>query len=154
MRVHGIIKWLVSALSRCWSGIFLSNYHLEICCFLEEISLVRNLKIYGLKTNRSRKASEELARRTRTRLWFVTLVFFQVREDARIWAHKNLYLKASDPLKASSSGFFPEHTVPYFWSPPLISFKGCWRSTACNGHDVIFVEIAGKCQFPVSRVPS
>ena len=55
--------------------IFLSNYHLEICCILEETNLTRNLEIHGPKINRSRKVAEELARRVRTRYWFVTLVF-------------------------------------------------------------------------------
>ena len=55
-----------------------------------------------------------LARRTRTRHWVVTLVFLWVQEEARSWAHKNLYLKTSDSLKAGSSEFFPEHRVPYF----------------------------------------
>ena len=75
MRVHGMIRRLVSALSGCWPGIFLSNYNLEICCILEETNLTRKLKIHGPKIKRSRKAPEELARRTRTRHWFVTLVF-------------------------------------------------------------------------------
>ena len=48
-------------------GIFLSYYHLEICCILEETHLTRKLKIYGPKINRRRKAAEGLARRTRSR---------------------------------------------------------------------------------------
>ena len=95
-------------------GIFLSNYHLEVCCILEETNLTRKLKINGPKIERSRKAPKVLARRTRTRHWVVTLVFLWVQEEARSWAHKNLYLKTSDSLKAGSSEFFPEHRVPYF----------------------------------------
>ena len=37
--------------------------------------------------------------------------------------------------------------------PELLS-RGCWRSAACSGHGVSFVQTAGKCQVPVSRVPS
>ena len=69
-------------------GKFLSNYHLEICCIPDETNLTRNLKVHGPKINRNRKAAQELARRIRTRHWFVTLVFLQLREDARIWARK------------------------------------------------------------------
>ena len=92
----------------------MSNYHLEICCILEETNLTRKLKIHGPKIERSRKAPEVLTRRTRARHWVVTLVFLWVQEEARSWAHKNLYLKTSDSLKAGPSGFFPEHRVPYF----------------------------------------
>ena len=91
----------------------MSYYHLEICCILEETNLTRKLKIHGPKIERSGKAPEELARRTRTRHWVMTLVFLWVQEEVRSWAHKNLYLKTSDSLKAGSSGFFPEHRVPH-----------------------------------------
>ena len=53
----------------------MSNYHLEVCCILEETNLTRKLKIHGPKIERSRKAPEELARRIRTRHWFVMVVF-------------------------------------------------------------------------------
>ena len=56
-------------------GIFLSYYHLEICCILEEINLTRKLKVHGPKINRSRKAAQGLARRTRNRHWLVILLF-------------------------------------------------------------------------------
>ena len=95
-------------------GILMSYSHLEICCILEETNLTRKLKIHGPKIERSREAPKVLARRTRTRHWVVTLVFLWVQEEARSWAHKNLYLKTSDSLKAGSSEFFPEHRVPYF----------------------------------------
>ena len=75
MGIHGMIRRLVSALSGCCRGIFLSYCHLEICCILEEINLTRKLKVRGPKMNRTRKASEELARRTRARHRFVSLVF-------------------------------------------------------------------------------
>ena len=86
-KVHGMIRWLVSSLSRCCQGIFLSYYHWEICCILEQTNLTRKVEVRGPKINRSRKAAQGLARRTRARHWFVTLVFFQVWET-RIWAHK------------------------------------------------------------------
>ena len=56
-------------------GIFLSSYHLEICCILEETNLTRKLKVDGPKINRSKKAAEQRVRRIRTRHRFVTLVF-------------------------------------------------------------------------------
>ena len=65
----------------------------------------------------------------------------------------NLYLKTSDSLKAGSCGFFPEHSLISYLHPELLS-RGCWRSAAFSGHGVSFVETAGKCQVPVSRVPS
>ena len=37
-------------------GIFLSYYHLEICCILEETNLTRKLNVHGPEINRSRKA--------------------------------------------------------------------------------------------------
>ena len=44
--------------------------------------------------------------------------------------------------------FFPEHRVPYFWSPPWTPFSGCRRSAACSGHDLILCR--GKRQVPTS----
>ena len=45
-----------------------------VVLLLREINLTRKLKIYGPKINGSRKAVVGLARRTRSRHWFVTLV--------------------------------------------------------------------------------
>ena len=49
----------------------------------------------------------------------------------------------------------------FFWVFPLffclyleLLSRGCWRSASCSGHDLIFVETAGKGQLPVSRAPS
>ena len=50
-----MIRWLVSASSRCCSGRFLS--YLETCGILRETSLTRKLKVCGLKMNRSRRAA-------------------------------------------------------------------------------------------------
>ena len=47
---------------------------------------------------------------------------------------------------------FPRAQSALFLISILSSFQGCWRWAACSGHDVIFVEAAGKCQLPVSRV--
>ena len=60
MRVHRMIRQLVLALSGCrsWDGLVL---------LLGETNLTRKLKIFGPKINRSRKAAEGLARRTRSR---------------------------------------------------------------------------------------
>ena len=68
MRLHRI-RQLVLALSGCLLGDIL------VVLVLGETNLTRKLKIYGPKINRSRKAAETLARRTRSRHWFMTLVF-------------------------------------------------------------------------------
>ena len=70
-----MIRLLVSASSRCWSGNILGVLPLEICCILEETNLARKVKVHGPKINRSRKAAQGLTRRARTRHWFMTLVF-------------------------------------------------------------------------------
>ena len=54
-------KAAVPALSRCWSGDIL------IVLLLGETNLTRKLKIFSLKFNKSRKAAEGPARRTRYR---------------------------------------------------------------------------------------
>ena len=69
VRVHRMIRQLVLALSGCWPEDIL------VVLLLGETNLTRKLKIYGPKSNRSRKAAEGLARRTRSRHWFVILVF-------------------------------------------------------------------------------
>ena len=68
MRVHRMIRHLVPALSGCWPGDIL------VILLLGEANLTRKLKVHGPKINRSRKAVVGLARRTRSRHWFVTLV--------------------------------------------------------------------------------
>ena len=67
--VHRMIRQFVSALSGSWLGDIL------VVLLLGETNLTRKLKIYGPKINRSRKAAGGLARRTRSRHWFVMLVF-------------------------------------------------------------------------------
>ena len=69
MRVHRMIRQLLLALSGCWLGDIL------VVLLLGETNLTRKLKIYGPKINRSRKAVVWLARKTRSRHWFMTLVF-------------------------------------------------------------------------------
>ena len=69
MRVHRMIRQLVLALSVCCLGDIL------VILLLGETNLTRKLKKYGPKINRSRKAAEALARRTRSRHWLMTLVF-------------------------------------------------------------------------------
>ena len=68
VRVHRVIRQLVPALSGCWPGGIL------VVLLLGETNLTRKLKIYSPKINRLRKAVVGLARRTRSRHWFVTLV--------------------------------------------------------------------------------
>ena len=69
MRVHRMIRQLVLALSGCCPGDIL------VVLLFGKRNLTRKLKIYGPKINRHRKAAEGLARRTRSRHWFMTLVF-------------------------------------------------------------------------------
>ena len=64
-----MIRQLVPALSGCWLGDIL------VLLLFRETNLTRKLKIYDPKINRSRKAVVGLARRTRSRHWFVTVVF-------------------------------------------------------------------------------
>ena len=122
-------------------------------CILEETNLTRKLEVRGPKINRSRNAAEELARRDRTRHWFATFVFLWVWEDARIGAHRIFTWKHPIIWRPGLLGF-SQSRVPYLWSPPWTPFRGCWSPAACSGHDVIFVEAAGRCQLPVSRVPT
>ena len=68
MRVHKMIRQLVLALSMYCLGDIL------VVLLLGETNLTRKLKIYSPKINRLRKAVVGLARRTRSRDWFVTLV--------------------------------------------------------------------------------
>ena len=100
------------------------------------------------KINRSRKVAQGLARRTRPRNWFATLVFLWVGEDARIWAHKIFTWKHLTIWRPVLLGFSQStECLISDLHPELLS-----RSAACSGHDIIFVETAGKCQLPVSRV--
>ena len=69
MIVHRMIRQLVSASSGCCPG------DVFVVLLLGEGNLTRKLKIFGPKINRSRKAAGGLARRTRSRHWFVMLVF-------------------------------------------------------------------------------
>jgi len=64
-----MIRQLVLALSGCCPGDIL------VVLLFGKRNLTRKLKIYGPKINRRRKAAEGLARRTRSRHWFITLVF-------------------------------------------------------------------------------
>ena len=68
VRVLRMIRQLVLAVSVCWLEDIL------VILLLGETNLTRKLKIYGPKINRSRKAAEAPARRTRSRHWFMTLV--------------------------------------------------------------------------------
>ena len=63
-----MIRQLVPALSGCSPGNIL------VVLLLGETNLTRKLKTHGPKIERSRKAPEELARRTRARHWVVPLV--------------------------------------------------------------------------------
>ena len=47
---------------------------------------------------------------------------------------------------------FLERIVPHFCSPPISPFRGCWKSANVAAHDLILVEIDGKCQFVADKV--
>ena len=47
---------------------------------------------------------------------------------------------------------FPEHTVPHFCSSPRSPFRGCLKSANAAAHDLILVEIDGKCWFVADKV--
>ena len=64
-----MIRQLFPALSGCCPVDSL------VILLLGEAKLTRKLKLYGPKINRSRKAVVGLARRTKPRHWFMTLVF-------------------------------------------------------------------------------
>ena len=56
----------------------------------------------------------------------------------------------SSYLKACSASFpqSTEHLIPDF-HPELLS--GELKVSSCSGHDLIFVDVDGKCQFSVGR---
>ena len=70
---------------------------------------------------------------------------------------KELGLIKSSPEKIQLSEglfcqFFPEHRVPIpDFHPELLS--GALKVSSCSGHDLIFVDVDGKCQSSVSRAP-
>ena len=47
-----------------------------------------------------------------------------------------------------SCQFFPIDRVPHC-SPSWTPFRGCWRSSAAAAHDLILVELDGKCPWEV-----
>ena len=68
------------------------------------------------------------------------------------WAHKNLLLKKFNYLKAYSASFSQktECFIPDF-HPELLS--GALKVSSCSSHDLIFVDVGGKCQSSVGRAP-
>ena len=42
-----------------------------------------------------------------------------------------------------------EHGLPHFCPPPWTSSGGCWRSAGVAAHDLILVEVSGKCCWQV-----
>ena len=71
-KIHRMIRQLVLTLSGRWPGDIL------VVVLLGKTNLTRKLEIYSPKINRSIKAVVGLARRTRSRNWFVTLVLLYV----------------------------------------------------------------------------
>ena len=59
----------------------------------------------------------------------------------------------SNYLKANSAGFSQstEGLVPDRHTELL---SGVLKVRSCSGHNLIFAEVDGKCQFPVGRTPS
>ena len=66
-RAIRITQLVLAALSGCWLGDIL------VVLLLGETNLTTKLKMYDPKININRKAAKALARRTRSRHWFVTL---------------------------------------------------------------------------------
>ena len=60
MRVHGMIRWLVSALSGCWSGNILVILPLGDLLYSGRNKLDKKVKGICPKVNRSRKAAQGL----------------------------------------------------------------------------------------------
>ena len=140
------LSWVLDGWYSCiiiWRSIY---------WILKEANLARGLKMH--KSRRTVKVP-----RTKARHWPMTLVFLQVWEDARIWAHKkkkkkkslyeNIYLKSCFVNFSQTTEW-----VTNFWCPPWIPFKGCLKFSSCSGHNLIFAEAVCKCKFPVSRAPA
>ena len=68
-------------------------------------------------------------------------------------AHRSLLLKKFNYLKACSASFSQstECLIPDL-NPELLS--GVLKVSSCSCHDLIFVDIGGKCHFSVDRAPS
>ena len=75
------------------------------------------------------------------------IAFLDVRR-CKNWARKISSWKYLRPVLPD----FPEHRVPHFWSPFWAPFRGCWRSATAAVHNLILVEVDGKCswQVPIS----
>lgn len=41
---------------------------------------------------------------------------------------------------------FPRAQMPHPWAPPRVPFRGCWRSRVTVDHNLILVEVDGKCR--------
>ena len=73
------------------------------------------------------------------------LVLFQMQGAARLEL-----LKSPENIQLPEdlfSQFLPEHMFTHSWSTFWTSFRGCWRSAAAATHNLILVEVHGKCQF-------
>ena len=68
------------------------------------------------------------------------------------WNSQNLLLKRSNYWKACSASVSQstECLIPDF-HPELLS--GALKFSSCSGHDLVFVDVDGKCQFSFGRVP-
>lgn len=71
--------------------------------------------------------------------------------DTRIGLIK-LSLKISTYLKTCSSSFFQSTECFICALYPGNSFRGNWRSAATAGHNLILIEVDGKCQFVGDRI--
>ena len=63
---------------------------------------------------------------------------------------ENQLLKIYNYLKTCPNRFLGAECASFLLSS-LGSFKGCWRSAAAAVHDLILVEVDGKCQFAVDN---
>ena len=84
-------------------------------------------------------------------LWKILMFILYIRRY-RNWVHKpaheNILTIWRSVLPDSP---LPEQRVPHAWSPPWTPFWGYWKSAAAAAHNLILVELDGKCpwQMPI-----
>ena len=80
------------------------------------------------------------------------LVLFLDMRSCKNWAHK-IFSWKYPTVEADLFCHFSQSTecLPHSWSPPWTLCRGCWRSAAPAVHDLILVEVDGKCQSVAGR---
>ena len=77
-------------------------------------------------------------------LWKM-LVLFLGMGRYKNWAHKIGSWKYWTIWRPVLPVFLPEHRVSHFCSTHWTPFRGYWRSAAAAAHNLILVEVDGKC---------